>query len=459
MRKIVINKTKNETQVAILEDDKLVELHIDNEDEMITGNIYSGIIKNKLKGMDAYFVDIGKERNGYLAVSENDISRVKSKDAVLVQVKKDETGEKGAYLTLDISINGKYMVLLPYSKGFNFSKKMESEDLKNKLKALIERINVKEYGVIFRSDLKEDDIEVIELEYKQLCEKWDKIYNDYLYRKAPEVLHKQGLVEKVFNNMVTSDTIKIISNDENIYNEFVNANKIVKEKIEIYEDDKLSILDFYKIESQIEKALNNRVWLKNGGELRIDKTEAMTVIDIDTSKFIGKKNMEQTALRVNKEAAIEIARQIRLRNISGIIIIDFINMKKQADKDEVLNLLREQTKKDSVTTMVLGMTKLGLVEMTRQKSKKSLDELYKQICPVCQGRGNIDSINMIVNKIEEKLTYMERETIYEKIIIEAHEMVMKKLTNSQVLKKTRLKTMLKSNKNARIDEWKVEKKE
>ncbi|HAN10608.1 MAG TPA: ribonuclease E/G [Clostridiales bacterium] len=393
MQKIIVNVNKNETQIAIIEDDKLVELYVENPDEMIAGNIYTGIIKNKLKSMESFFVDIGQQKKGFLVVEKDTKIKNKSGDTILVQVKKEETDEKGAYLTQDISINGKYMVLLPQAKEVMFSKKITSELKKNEVLELVNRINTKKFGVIVRNDVLSIGIEEIEKEYISLVEKWDKIYSNFQYMKPPKVVYKQDIEEFIFNNMVCKETIKVVINDEKVYTDLIKYSSIYDkkfgQKVELYEDDRLDIFDMYKVNTQIEKALGSRVWLKSGAELVFDKTEAMAVIDVDTSKFVGKKDKEQTIYKTNIEAAHEIARQIRIRNISGIIIVDFINMKDNKDKEEVLKILKEETGKDRIKTVILGITKLGLVEITRQKMRKSLDEIYKRDCPACKGKGQL----------------------------------------------------------------------
>ncbi|HCC08313.1 MAG TPA: ribonuclease E/G [Clostridiales bacterium] len=393
MQKIIVNVNKNETQIAIIEDDKLVELYVENPDEMIAGNIYTGIIKNKLKSMESFFIDIGQQKNGFLVIEKDIKLKNKSGDTILVQVKKEETDEKGAYLTQDISINGKYIVLLPQGKEVMFSKKIVSESKKNELLKLINKINSRKFGVIVRKDTLGTGTEQIEKEYYSLVEKWDKIYSNYQYMKPPKMIYKQDIEEFIFNNMVNRETMKIIINDEKVYNGILKYASIYDKdfvkKVELYEDDRLDMFDLYKVNAQIERALGNRVWLKSGAELVFDKTEAMTVIDVDTSKFVGKKDKEQTIYKTNIEAALEIARQIRIRNVSGIIIVDFINMKSESDKEEILKILKEETNKDRTKTVIVGITKLGLVEITRQKTRKSLDEIYKHDCPKCRGKGKV----------------------------------------------------------------------
>jgi len=379
MQKILVNVRKDETRVAVLEEDRLVEIYIDSGDDgEIVGNIYTGLVKNKLKSMQAYFVDIGQGKNGCLFIEEAAESIPKSGNEILVQVKKDATDEKGAYLTQDITINGKFMVLMPFADSVVFSKKIGSGNKKLELSVLIDKINIRKLGIIVRNDILNATKEQIEKEYSILIEKWDKIYNDYKHTKPPTLLYKQDISEFVFNNMVTKETIKIVVNEENAYKNmvsYINAYDLEFAKnVEIYEDEKLDMFDLYGVESQIKKARGRRYWLKSGAEIIFDKTEAMTVIDVDTSKFIGKNNKEQTIYKTNIEAAKEIARQIRLRNISGIIIIDFINMSSEEYRKEVVRILKEETSKDRVKTVVLGMTKLGLVEMTRQKTRKSLVE-------------------------------------------------------------------------------------
>lgn len=429
---IIVETSVNQTRIGVVEDQKLVELYIDIEMKQKTvGNIYRGVVKKILPGIQAAFVDIGQEKNGFIYLKEleetlskeGNVRRLKEGDYITVQIEKEAMGTKGPKLTSHISIPGKYIVFIPRENSIGISKKIDNEEERNRLKSIFEKYKPKNCGIIVRTECVGKEEEEIIREIQFLAMLWESIEKKEQYVTAPVLLYKEvSSALKIARDLLSSKIRHYIVNDINLYHEVRNfINEISPELTEkIQYKDEEHLFQYFLIESQIDKALQRHIWLKSGGMIIIDHTEALTVIDVNTAKFVGKKNMEKTILKTNIEAAQEIARQIRLRNIGGIIIIDFIDMKAEEDKKMVLNVLSQELKKDRVPTTVLGITKLGLVEMTRKKTGPSLTSLLFNRCPRCDGRGMTPSIKYIGDHIEKEIDFIFSHTIYTKIIIEAN---------------------------------------
>jgi len=430
---IIVDVGSHQIRVGVVENQKLVELYIDEENEEKTvGNIYRGIVKRILPGIQAAFIDIGKNKNAYLSLKENNIAdengnKLKQGDHITVQIQKESMGTKGYKVTRNISIAGKYTVMMPGEKSIGISRKINDENERLRLKKLYKNLNVNNYGIIFRTDSSGKNEEELIKEINYLIKQCETIKMKESYIKAPALLYKEiSLPLIAARDFMTKDIRHFVINDKEKYEEIANFLELIdsslKDKL-IYKEEK-NLFEYYLIESQIEKALSRHVWLKSGGMIIIDHTEALTVIDVNTAKYTGKKDMEKTILQTNIEAAHEIAKQLRLRNIGGIIIIDFIDMKEESHKEKLIKILEEELKKDRVKTSLLGFTKLGLVELTRKKTGPSLTSLLLSKCPSCLGRGLTASVKFIGDKIEKEIDYIFTETIYNNLVIEAnHEIV------------------------------------
>lgn len=408
-KEIIMDIGEKTKRVAIVEDGELLELRIeDQEEKSIVGNIYLGRVMNILPGMQVAFIDIGLEKNAFLYVDQivkNSVEdtnlpiqkRVKCGQELLVQVQKDPMGTKGAKVTTYISLPGKYIVYMPFESEIGISKKIEDEAERNRIKLICSKIPVEKGGMIVRTSAVGQNKEELESEINSLHQIFKNIENKAKFTKPPRLLYEEISVSlKSIRDLLGSGFNKLVVNDIEEYNRIIAFLKedILdwKEKIHYFELD-YNIFDYYSLESKIHKALQKKVWLKSGGYLVIDRTEALTVIDVNTGKFTGKKDLEQTVLKTNLEAAVEIAKQLRLRNIGGIIIIDFIDMDESESQEKLMSMLRESLKNDPMQTKVYGMTQLGLVEMTRKKVKESLeDQLLKQ-CTHCYGVGKVSNKN------------------------------------------------------------------
>ena len=382
MTEIFIKKEKENKEIALVENGKLLEYYEENdENNRREGNIYIGIVKDIVKGMQSAFIDIGTEKNSFIHLKDAlpkidetkekldeaiEISKVlKPGQKILVQVKKDSNEKKGARVSTHISLPSKYIVLMPNTDIVTISQKIEDEKEQKRLIKLVKENLTHGNGAIIRTLAEGKEKEIIE-DIKAVEKKWEKIIQtsiDPELDKAKLLYKSEGIVEKILIDLTEQKIDKIIINDEK---EYKNLKSSINSKVEVELKKGTDIFETYELNKQIEKIQNRKIWLKCGGFITIDKTEALTAIDVNTGKYTGGNNLGQTIFRVNKEATIEIAKQIRLRDIGGIIIIDYIDMKKQEDKDKIESILREELKKDRSKTQVEGFTKLDLMEFTRK---------------------------------------------------------------------------------------------
>lgn len=393
MQEIIINQdNENSKIVALVENGKLVEKYEEKAgQERLEGNIYLGKVENVLLGMQAAFVDIGTEKNTFIHIkdvipkvsnetgnknetlSKYDIKNyIRSGMPILVQVKRDSTNKKGARVSTHISLPGRFIVLMPETEFITISKKIEKEAEKKRLLGIVKEVLPKGYGAIIRTSAQERQKELIEQDIQKVIQEYEDIRKkaQELEKKEkfePTLLYKNdGIVGKILTDLVDQELIRIVTNQEGIAKEvtkFLEDTGLQgKVKLELKHEDILS----NDIGEQIEKANNRKIWLKCGGFITIDKTEALTAIDVNSGKYIGNKDLEQTVYTVNKEASIEIAKQLRLRDIGGIVIIDYIDMEKQETKQKILETLEEALKKDRSKTQIIGFTPLDLLEMTRK---------------------------------------------------------------------------------------------
>ena len=384
---IIINSQKEKNQLALIEDGKLTEYYEDEmEETRKEGNIYIGIVKDIVKGMQSAFVDIGCEKNSFIHLKDImpkidetkekidnsiDITKViKPNQKLLVQVKKDSTEKKGARVSTHINLPGKYIALMPNVDITTISQKIEDKKEQERLIKLVKENLSKGNGAVIRTSAKGKNEEIIK-DIKKVEEKWENIIKTSVdpSQQKPELLYKsEDLVEKMLIDLADKKIDEIIVNSEKDakkMEQYKKENEELKNTKIIIENTK-DIFTKYDLEKQIEKMQNRKIWLNCGGFITIDKTEALTAIDVNTGKYTGTKDLEQTIYKVNKEATIEIAKQIRLRDIGGIIIIDYIDMKNEENKKQIEDLLKEELKKDRSKTQVEGFTKLDLMELTRK---------------------------------------------------------------------------------------------
>ncbi len=394
MQEIIIKQDSQEGKiVALVENGKLVEKYEEKQEfQRLEGNIYLGKVENVLIGMQAAFVDIGTPKNTFIHIkdvipknsnetgnknellSKYDIKNyIHSNMPILVQVKRDSTNKKGARVSTHISLPGRFVVLMPNTDFLTISKKIEKESEKQRLIELVKQNLPKGYGIIIRTSAQGKEPELIKQDIKRVVAKYEQIVNEAEKLKkasefTPSLLYKNdGVVGKLLTDIIDQGLMKITTNSvqmQEYVKQFLIDTGLENEvKLELRQED---ILQMYELERQLEKANSRKIWLKCGGFITIDKTEALTAIDVNSGKYVGTKDLEQTVYTVNKEASIEIAKQLRLRDIGGIIIIDYIDMEKQQTKQKVLETLEEELKKDRSKTQIVGFTPLDLLEMTRK---------------------------------------------------------------------------------------------
>lgn len=389
MKEIIINVDANQNKrILLVENGKLLEQYEENSNmKRLEGNIYLGKIQNVLQGMQAAFVDIGEKKNTFIhikdilpkvdtkvkdpeeAVKNNNIKDiVKVGMPILVQVKRDSTNKKGARVSTHINLAGRFCVIMPGVKFITISQKIEKEKERARLIEMIEQHLPEGVGIIVRTSAEGKKEEDIIRDMKQTLEKWKNIQKEAKQgTQLPKlVCENSDMVKRILVDLIDQDITRIIVNTQKEKQEIEQMLKENGQQIEIVLQKQESILDRYDLQTQLEKIENRKIWLKCGGFITIDKTEALTAIDVNSGKYIGTKSLEQTVYTVNKEASIEIAKQLRLRDIGGIIIIDYIDMKEKEHKEKIIQVLQENLKQDRSKTQIVGFTELNLLEMTRK---------------------------------------------------------------------------------------------
>lgn len=387
MLEILINRNQEGREIALVENGRLIEYYIDEEETTRKeGNIYVGVVKDIIKGMQAAFVDIGTEKNSFIHLKDilNKVDETKGQEQqteeinkvlkkgqkLLVQVKKDSNLQKGARVSTHINLPSKYIALMPNTEIITVSQKIEDKKEQERLIKLVKENIGKGNGAIIRTSAEGKEQEIIE-DIKNVERKWQKIkesYNEYKGNNPILIEKSQSIVEKMIIDLPENSIDKIIVNSQKDYKkiqEFKNQNNYFSNTVlELKENS--NVFEKYNLKNEIGKIENRKIWLNCGGFITIDKTEALTAIDVNTGKYTGNQNLEQTIFKVNQEATIEIAKQLRLRDIGGIIIIDYIDMKDESNKEKIEELLKEKLKNDRAKTQVEGFTKLDLMEMTRK---------------------------------------------------------------------------------------------
>ncbi|MBQ6810032.1 MAG: Rne/Rng family ribonuclease, partial [Firmicutes bacterium] len=437
-KEIIIRAEADETMVAVMEDRRLVELYIDRADEeRLTGNIYKGIVENVLPGMQAAFVDIGLNKNSFLYIREvlpkmtsedepigdvgiNDL--LKKGQEILIQIVKEPTPTKGARVTTHLTLAGRYLVLMPTVSYIGISRRIEDEEERKRLGSIAENICPEGMGVIVRTVAQGAGVEELQSDLKWLKSVWSKIINKSAHSKGSRLIYKDlNLLSSILRDQVTEDVTRIIVNNKETYDTVVDGlqffNGDYKNRVII--DNMMRVFEDYNLFEEIKKAGKRKAWLKNGGYIVIDSTEALTAIDVNTGKYVGTTNLEDTVVNANIEAVEEIVRQVRLRNIGGIIIIDFIDMEKEEDRNKVIEALEKELKKDRVKTNILGLTQLGLLEMTLKKTGHGLNQMMDRECRCCDGRGRVYNDSVQCLEIRHQVEKEACSTQAEKIRVEA----------------------------------------
>lgn len=449
MKKIYIDKQKNSTRVALTDNGEMIEYYVEriNSQKMV-GNIYKGKVVKIHPAMEIAFVKIKEDKNAFLYIGDNvdetspldelasgskrpNKYNIAEGEIVMCQVVKDEFGNKGARITLDITLPGRLLVMMPKTDYIGISNKIVDENNRQRLNDIMMNIRPQNYGFIVRTAAENADEKDLVDEANELIAKWESVDARYHDASICSVIHQEDdLVYRTIRDMLTDDVEQIIINDEDMYSQIKDCriNYCRKELVELYSGP-LDMMSFYGLTPQIDKLTKKKVVMKNGSSIIIDKVEALTVIDVNTGKYVGDKNdnLESTVFNTNMLAAEEIAKQLRLRNIGGIIIVDFIDMEIQENRTAVLNHFNEQLKKDRIKTTLVGMTNLGLVELTRKKMRGSIGAYMLQQCPYCNGDGYVRSDEYIIAKIRDSLLQLFGEIEPEVVTIKVNPSVYDKI--------------------------------
>lgn len=389
MKQLLVDNSSWAVRIALLHDKKLKEIFIDHKDGgSIVGDIINGIVKNIMTSRFA-FIDIGQEKNAFMNLADNNHSHnnLKQGDYIPVQVRKDATGSKGANVSSILQLKGRLAIIYPSaSREIGISSKISDPNERKRLNKIAAKVLPNGYSCILRTQCSGASDEQLDMECHQLIAEHDKIVNTAKNSIAPRTLHKDKFLQSfMFNDLLTDDIDEIILNDEESYAEIRG---VCLANTKLWKDDE-KLFDAYDVERQIIEALHRNVWLPCGGFITFDYVEACVVIDVNTGKFPGKKNYRETILKVNMEAAQCIADQITLRNLSGMIIIDFIDMTSEADKNTLLTAFGHKLKKGRISADIIDTTRLGLVQLTRRKQREPLHKLLQDICPHCNGTGRM----------------------------------------------------------------------
>ncbi|NCF51808.1 ribonuclease G [Gammaproteobacteria bacterium] len=451
---ILINVTPSEIRAALLENGVLQEVHIERAARRgVISNIYKGRVTRVLPGMQAAFVEIGLMRTAFLHVS--DIARprngdsaaenlpniqdlVREGDDLMVQVVKDPLGNKGARLTAYITLPARYLVLLPKGEGVGISARIEDDEERERLRSMVEEL-LEEAGIacgaIVRTVAEGADLKPLRADLQYLGKLWSVIQKRYADSPAETLVHEDlSLPLRVLRDFVTSDVDHILVDSQDDYSAMHDFAATflpeVAPMLELY-SRRRPIFDLHAIEEEIRKALERSIPLKSGGYLIFDQTEAMTTIDINTGGYVGHRNLEETIYRTNLEAAVAIARQLRLRNLGGIIIIDFIDMEEEDHRDNVLQLLEQSLAKDHARHQISAVSPLGLVEMTRKRTRESLQHILCEDCPSCSGRGFVLTAETVCFEIFREIIRQSRQFEFDEALVLAHQDAIELLLDEQ----------------------------
>ena len=449
---ILINVTPQETRVAVVENGMLQELLLERSNKLgMVGNIYKGKVRRVLPGMQAAFIDVGLDRAAFLHASDIISQRDSGCDTetrlieemlsegqtLLVQVIKDPLGTKGARLTTQITIPSRYLVLMPQTKCLGVSSKLEDEDERHRLKAAVAELagETRTEGYIVRTAAEGVGNEALRTDINYLQKLWTIIRERELTAKPGDIVYEElNLMMRTLRDFIDENVAKVLVDSRVAFRRMSDfSEKFLpefSERLEPYTGER-PLFDLYNIEDEIQKALQSKVQLKSGGYLIIDQTEAMTTIDVNTGAYVGHRNLEETIFKTNLEAAQAIARQLRLRNLGGIIILDFIDMQHEEHKRQVLRAFEKCIDKDHAKCYLTEISRLGLIEMTRKRTRESLEHILCESCPTCAGRGSVKTAQTVCYEIFREILRESRQFDSDKLLILASQEVVDLLLDEE----------------------------
>ena len=461
-KEIIINSSSTETRIGILENDQLIELFVERpENERMVGDIFKGRVENVVEAVQAAFVDIGMELNGFLPFAEVEANRhefsalaetvedddektkrqkhrrpkssshsrrrrppVKKNEEILVQITKEPIGTKGARLTTDISLPGRFLVLVPHNNSVGVSKKISDFKERRRLRMLAKSLRPEGFGLIIRTVAVGKDVQTIKADMDNLVRTWQRLEERLKVEKSPKLVHKDmGITSSVIRDLFSPDIDALVVDSRKLYGDIKKYLKEVAPgllpKLSYYKQ-KAPIFDAYKIEDEIAKSLQRKIWMKSGGHLIFDQTEALVVVDVNSGRSISQRDHEKNALQTDLEAAREIGRQLRLRDIGGIIVIDFIDLQNEQNRRKVVSTIRKELDQDRAAFDLLPMNDFGLVSLTRERVRPSLLYRYSDICPRCAGLGRIPAKSTIITQIERRIQNRKSKTRHRRFILMVH---------------------------------------
>ena len=443
-REIVANIEPAETRVAVMQDGTLANLFIERS-EPVAGNIYKARVNNVLPGMEAAFVDIGLERNAFLHVADIRSHRLDGEEVeesfgrgaiaerlragqeILVQVTKEPMGTKGARVTTYVALPAHYLVLMPTVNYVGVSRRITNEGERKRLRQIADRIRPEGMGVIVRTAAEGVDEKVLVDDVAFLQQMWTRVLERARANRAPALVYQDlRLIRRVVRDLFTDDVDRFVVDSPEEHSRVTDLlgsfAPQLRDRLVLHRDGE-PVFERYGVEREIDRALRRRVWLKSGGYIVFDRTEALTVIDVNTGKYVGKTDLASTILKNNLEAVAEIVRQITLRDIGGIILVDFIDMEKEDHRRRVLDALEEAVKRDRAKLHVIDLTGLGLVEITRKRVYQDLEEIMRIPCPYCEGRGRVLSPETMAMRVRREVRKLARAAKTPAVLVEVHPQV------------------------------------
>ncbi len=489
---IIINSSSSETRVALLEDDQLVELFVERpQHERNVGSIYKGVVKKMVPGMEAAFVDIGWKQDAFLHFSdysdemngslmddddEEALDKQKKKisyhqreislkngQEVLVQIIKEPLGNKGPRVTTQVSLPGRSVVLVPYHSHIGVSRRITDYKERKRLKSLAAKIRPEGFGVIVRTVAEGKTLEELKADMDSQLKLWKRLEKKIQNEPSRSLIFRDmSLASSIVRDLFTPDINSLVVDSKRFYRQVLSYISEVApqltDKVKHYEGTK-PIFDSYKIEPEIEKSLSRKVWLNKGGYIIIEQTEALVTIDVNSGRFMGKKDHEENSLKVNLRAAREICRQLRLRDMGGLIVIDFIDMWDEKNRKKVYDEMKKELKNDRSKSDILPISQFGLMEMTRQRIKPSLLYTFNEPCPTCNGLGMVPSRETVSTQLERWIKRFKTRTREKKVEITVAPPIYEYLTEGvnnrirQIMLKNFILIKLKKNENFKIDEF------
>ncbi len=468
-KEIVINSTNEDTRIALLENDKLVEIFVERPDnERMVGDIFKGRVRRVVKGMQAAFIDIGFEQDGFLHFSDmgNEVNQLfadiddemlednkKKKELdpadllrngqeIAVQIIKEPISTKGPRVTTELTLPGRFMVLVPNQDRVGISRKISSMKERKRLRQVARKIRPKNFGLIIRTVAEGKDDAALRADMQKLLKTWRRVQNDINASKPPKLIFKDlGMASSIIRDLFTSDVKRVVVDSRKLYREITRYLKEVGSellsRVEYFKSND-PIFDVFGIEPELQKSLERKVWMKTGGYLIIEQTEALTSIDVNSGRYFGKKDHERNSLKINLEAAREIARQLRLRDIGGLIVIDTIDMEREENKVRILNEFKKEFARDRAVTRLADMSRFGLVEMTRQRIRPSLIFNITEPCPMCEGTGLVPTQGTVLANIERLIRRYVATDYSRSIIIQTNPRMVEFLNNKRLSRRFRL---------------------